>query len=174
VRGLCAGTEVPDWARSELPKLPSVMEGSNRRGSSVDRECVDLVETVLLKDHVGEQFTAVVIDLNERIDWDHNGSRTSASSSSPNRPSAPLRRPRPALGQEIEVRLTESDVATRRILFEAVAPEYSVRTVRRRPSTPASSLRRRLRQAAETRECGESADKPGFVRTQSARWRPSI
>ena len=125
---LCAGTEVPDWARSELPKLPAVMEGADRRGNSVDRECVDLVETVLLRDRIGEEFDAVVIDLNERIDWDHNGK--------PDVGIVQLAQPAVRarcdghdlpLGQETRVRLAEADVTTRRILFEAVDPRYTVR-----------------------------------------------
>ena len=125
---LCAGTEVPDWVRSELPKLPALMEGSNRRGNSVDRECVDLVETALLKDRVGEEFAAVVIDLNERIDWDRNG-KPDVGVVQLTEPAVRARcdgHDLP-LGQEIQVRLAEANLKTRRILFEAVAPEYSVR-----------------------------------------------
>jgi exoribonuclease R len=125
---LCAGVDVPDWARSELPKLPALMEGSNRRGNAVDRECVDLVETVLLKDRVGEEFSAVVIDLNERIDWDRNG-KPDVGVVQLTEPAVRARcdgHDLP-LGQEIKVRLAEANLKTRRILFEAVAPEYSVR-----------------------------------------------
>ena len=125
---LCAGTDVPEWARRELPKLPAVMDASNRRGSAVDRECVDLVETTLLRDRLGEEFDAVVIDLNERIDWDHNGKPDVGVVQL----AAPAVRARCdghdlPLGQEIRVRLAEADPETRRILFEAVAPEYAVR-----------------------------------------------
>jgi exoribonuclease R len=125
---LCAGAAVPDWARRELPKLPAVMEGADRRGSAVDRECVDLVETMLLKDRVGEEFGAVVIDLNERIDWDHNG-KPDVGIVQLTQPAVRARcdgHDLP-LGQEIRVRLAEADVTTRRILFEATDPKYSVR-----------------------------------------------
>lgn len=125
---LCAGVDVPDWARAELPKLPALMEASNRRGSAVDRACVDLVETVLLKDRVGEEFDAVVIDLNERIDWDHDGKPDVGVIQLAD----PAVRARCdghdlPLGQEIRVRLVEADVPMRRILFEAVALRYTVR-----------------------------------------------
>lgn len=125
---LCAGVEVPEWTRAELPKLPALMDASNRRSSAVDRNCVDLVETVLLKDRLGEEFDAVVIDLNERIDWDHNGKPDVGIVQLPD----PAVRARCdghdlPLGQEIRVRLAEADVAARRILFEAVDPAYSVR-----------------------------------------------
>jgi exoribonuclease R len=134
---LCAGVDVPDWARIELPKLPAMMEASNRRGNAVDRECVDLVETVLLKDRIGEEFDAVVIDLNERIDWDHNGKPDVGVVQL----TAPAVRARCdghdlPLGQEIQVRLAQANLATRKILFEAVAPKYSVRD---RPEKPVAA-----------------------------------
>ena len=89
---------------------------------------MDLVETMLLRDRVGEEFDAVVIDLNERIDWDHNGK--------PDVGIVQLAQPAVRarcdghdlpLGQETRVRLAEADVTTRRILFEAVDPRYTVR-----------------------------------------------
>ncbi|GAA2050727.1 RNB domain-containing ribonuclease [Catenulispora yoronensis] len=125
---LSAGTEVPEWARSELAKLPTVMEGADRRGNSVDRECVDLVETMLLKDRVGEEFDAVVIDLNERIDWDHNG-KPDVGVVQLTQPAVRARcdgHDLP-LGREIQVRLVDADLKTRRILFEATDPAYTVR-----------------------------------------------
>ena len=125
---LCAGQAVPEWARSELPKLPAVMEGADRRGSAVDRECVDLVETMLLKDRVGEEFDAVVIDLNERIDWDRNG-KPDVGVVQLTQPAVRARcdgHDLP-LGREIQVRLVDADLTTRRILFEATDPKYTVR-----------------------------------------------
>ncbi|NUP53931.1 MAG: RNB domain-containing ribonuclease [Catenulispora sp.] len=125
---LCAGVEVPEWTRSELPKLPAVMEGADRRGNSVDRECVDLVETMLLKDRVGEEFDAVVIDLNERIDWDRNG-KPDVGVVQLTQPAVRARcdgHDLP-LGREIQVRLVDADLRTRRILFEATDPKYTVR-----------------------------------------------
>ncbi|NUR63289.1 MAG: RNB domain-containing ribonuclease, partial [Catenulispora sp.] len=125
---LAAGVEVPEWTRSELAKLPTVMEGADRRGNSVDRECVDLVETMLLKDRVGEEFDAVVIDLNERIDWDRNG-KPDVGVVQLTQPAVRARcdgHDLP-LGREIQVRLVDADLKTRRILFEATDPKYTVR-----------------------------------------------
>ncbi|WP_328595131.1 RNB domain-containing ribonuclease [Actinomadura macrotermitis] len=62
---LCAGTEVPAWAREALPGLPEVMRRSLRRGAEVERACVDLVEALLLNAHVGQVFDAVVVEVNE-------------------------------------------------------------------------------------------------------------
>ncbi|WP_443728926.1 MarR family transcriptional regulator [Streptomyces anatolicus] len=42
------------------------MADGTRRGNTVERECVDIVEAALLKDRVGEVFDAVVVDVKER------------------------------------------------------------------------------------------------------------
>ncbi|WP_010146561.1 RNB domain-containing ribonuclease [Serinicoccus profundi] len=59
---LSAGREVPDWARAALPDLPDVMEETGRRAKAVDRACVTAVEAAVLRDRVGEDFEAVVVD----------------------------------------------------------------------------------------------------------------
>ncbi|MEV2249281.1 RNB domain-containing ribonuclease [Streptomyces sp. NPDC050147] len=61
-----AGDEPPQWVLAALPELPKEMEEGTRRGNTVERECVDLVEAALLKDRVGEIFDAVVVDVRER------------------------------------------------------------------------------------------------------------
>ena len=58
----CAGSAVPDWVRSRLAGLPDAMANAARRANSVERGVVDLVEALLLQDHVGERFEAIVID----------------------------------------------------------------------------------------------------------------
>src|SRR4029453_18647938 len=37
---VCAGTEVPDWAREALPLLPDLMTASTRRAKALDRATV--------------------------------------------------------------------------------------------------------------------------------------
>ncbi|ANS77523.1 3'-to-5' exoribonuclease RNase R [Serinicoccus hydrothermalis] len=59
---LSAGREVPAWAREALPDLPDVMEETGRRAKAVDRACVTAVEAAVLRDRVGEDFEAVVVD----------------------------------------------------------------------------------------------------------------
>jgi exoribonuclease R len=60
---LTAGLDVPDWVRAALPRLPDVMQASGRRASAAERGAVDLAEAVLLAGRVGEEFDAVVIDV---------------------------------------------------------------------------------------------------------------
>jgi exoribonuclease R len=118
---LCADRPVPEWVREALSGLPRQMEVGDRRAKAVERACVDLAETVLLRDRVGEVFDGVVLDLNDRIDWDHNGK--------PDAGVVMLRDPAVIgrldghdlpQGAEVRVRLVGADPATRKVLFEWV------------------------------------------------------
>jgi exoribonuclease R len=63
---LCAGTEVPDWVLAAMGELPDTMTASGRRAHQYENALVDLCEAELLHDRVGESFTAVVVDLDEK------------------------------------------------------------------------------------------------------------
>ncbi|WP_406198060.1 RNB domain-containing ribonuclease [Kitasatospora sp. NBC_01560] len=63
---VAAGEAVPDWAREALPALPGLMAGGERRAAEVERACVDLLEAELLAGREGEEFPALVIDVDER------------------------------------------------------------------------------------------------------------
>jgi exoribonuclease R len=63
---LCAGTEVPAWAREALPDLPAEMAEADHRAHALDRAVVDLAEACVLQHRVGEEFDAVVVDTNPR------------------------------------------------------------------------------------------------------------
>ncbi|WP_235436314.1 ribonuclease catalytic domain-containing protein [Arthrobacter sp. RIT-PI-e] len=58
---LCAGEEVPDWARTALPQLNSLMSASNQLASRLDSGAMDAVQAALLSNRVGEAFSAVVL-----------------------------------------------------------------------------------------------------------------
>ena len=45
-----------------LDRLAEVMERAETKAAHVDRAAIDLVETVVLRDRVGEEFAATVID----------------------------------------------------------------------------------------------------------------
>jgi VacB/RNase II family 3'-5' exoribonuclease len=118
---LCAGVDVPDWVCEALPTLPALMEAGDRKAKAVERACVDLAEAVLLRDRVGEIFDGVVLDLNDRVDWDHNGK--------PDAGVVMLRDPAVIgrldghdlpQGAELRVRLVSADPVTRRVLFDWV------------------------------------------------------
>ncbi|MER6914278.1 RNB domain-containing ribonuclease [Streptomyces sp. NPDC000594] len=62
----CAGRGIPEWVLAALDTLPAEMATGSRRANTAERETVDLVEAALLRDRVGEEFPAVVIDVQER------------------------------------------------------------------------------------------------------------
>jgi exoribonuclease R len=102
------GADVPGWVREALPALPDLMSGADRRAHEVDRAVVDLAEALVLQGRRGETFRAVVTE----VDGD--------------RGMVQLREPAVRarveghglpLGEEVDVRLDEADVATRRVVF---------------------------------------------------------
>ncbi len=60
---LSAGTQVPTWVREALPGLPRTMARTGQRAGSYERSSVDVVEAALLAGRVGEEFDAVVVDV---------------------------------------------------------------------------------------------------------------
>ncbi|GAB3019753.1 ribonuclease R [Nocardioides flavus (ex Wang et al. 2016)] len=63
---LCAGAEVPEWVVAAMHELPDTMAGSGRLANQYENAIVDLCEAELLHDRVGETFSAVVVDLDDK------------------------------------------------------------------------------------------------------------
>jgi exoribonuclease R len=114
---LCAGTDVPRWARDALPALPIEMALGAERGNRLERTAVDAVEAAVLAPLVGRESDALVIDL-----W--KGGRGEVA----------LRRPAVIgpcddvreLGARVRVRLEEADVTKHTIRFVRVTPSSAV------------------------------------------------
>jgi VacB/RNase II family 3'-5' exoribonuclease len=104
---LCAGAEVPPWARKALPALPEVMAESDRRAATLERECLELMEAVVLRDSVGELFDAVVVEV-------RNGGGTVQLAEPAVRAAFDGALP---LAERVRVRLVEADVARRSVRF---------------------------------------------------------
>jgi exoribonuclease R len=107
---LVAGRQPPAWAREALPALPAAMAGATRRAQELERAVVDLAEAVVLAPRLHETFDAVVVE------------------SGDTRGVVQLREPAVRarcegadlpLGQRVQVRLVEVDLATRRVIFTA-------------------------------------------------------
>ncbi len=105
---LAAGREPPAWAREALPTLPATMAGATRKAQELERAVVDLAEAVVLVPRLHETFDAVVVE------------------SGDTRGVVQLREPAVRarceggdlpLGHELRVRLTEVDLAARRVVF---------------------------------------------------------
>ena len=105
---VCAGVEVPDWVRAALPGLPARMAESDRRAGELERECVALMEAVLLADSVGHTFDAAVIDVS------HKGGGTVQLREPAVRANCDGDLP---LGESVRVRLLKADVDSRSVRF---------------------------------------------------------
>jgi exoribonuclease R len=123
---LHAAVEVPGWVRDALPRLPDVMQSTDRVAGAAARGAVDLTEAVLLSGRVGEEFGAAVVD----VDGDRNkatstvASRRKGGAIALDDPPVRARCEGDALplGGRIRVRLVEADPVKRRVLFTAVEP----------------------------------------------------
>ncbi len=60
-----AGREVPAWARTALPLLPALMATSDNLAGRLDGAVVSTVEAAVLRDRVGQTFSATVISARE-------------------------------------------------------------------------------------------------------------
>lgn len=110
---LCAGEPVPGWVLEKLEALPGTMRSSGTLASRYEREVLNLTEAVLLRDRVGERFTASVTDVDEK-----NPARGDITIADP-AIEAKVQGDRPLpLGEEVTVVLTTADPATRSIAFE--------------------------------------------------------
>jgi len=110
---LCAGEEVPAWARNGLPELPAAMASSGQRAHAYERAVLDLVEAGVLQHRVGETFPATVIDVDDK---DERRGVVVLHDPDVEARAVSTGRPLP-LGTDVEVRLTVADVATRKVEF---------------------------------------------------------
>lgn len=112
---LCAGEAVPDWVTAALPDLPDEMRDSTRRANAYENAIVDLVETGILQSRVGEEFVAMVVEVDEKdprrgeviVEEPAIEAEVVGSSDLP-------------LGQEVTVRLATADLASRDVEFALV------------------------------------------------------
>ncbi|WP_327091957.1 RNB domain-containing ribonuclease [Nonomuraea sp. NBC_01738] len=106
---IAAGEPVPAEIREALPSLPDIMGRTGQRAGSAERACVDLVEAFLLRERVGQDFGAMVIDVDER----RTGGLVQILDP------AVIARCDGALplGSRVTVRLAKADPATREVRF---------------------------------------------------------
>ncbi|WP_226899400.1 RNB domain-containing ribonuclease [Nonomuraea phyllanthi] len=106
---VAAGEPVPYDVRAALADLPGIMAATGRRAGAAERACVDLVEAFVLRERIGQAFEAVVIDVDERRG---DGQVQLADPAVIARCDGPL-----VLGEQVTVRLTRADPATREVRF---------------------------------------------------------
>ncbi|WP_338066021.1 hypothetical protein [Kocuria marina] len=90
------------------------MEASARKASAYERGIVNMVETLALSAHVGEEFTATVVEVKD------DGARGTIIIREP-AVEVTLKAPDLPLGKEVRVRLVRADVAEGRAEFELVS-----------------------------------------------------
>jgi len=110
---LCAGERVPSWVTDALPDLPATMQASGRRAHGYENAINDLVEAEMLKDSVGEQFTAVVLEA------EHDDPKRGEVQVAEPAVEAKVTSDRPLpVGEEATVTLAKADPLTRVVTFE--------------------------------------------------------
>lgn len=112
---LCAGEQVPDWVTAALGELPSQMATASRRAGAFSRAGVDIVEIALLAPMVGQDFSAVVVELDAK-----DQSRGEIMIAEPAvRAQVRSNNPLP-LAKRITVKLLEADLTKRKVRFQQV------------------------------------------------------
>jgi exoribonuclease R len=105
------GQPVSSATSEAFAKLPKVMARAGGLGGNIQRAVIDLAEAVVLKDRIGETFTAVVTDVDQR------GPRIQLCG-------LPivsrLKNAEVAAGETIKVRLEIADPEARRIEFSII------------------------------------------------------
>lgn len=105
-----SGLEIPEWVLEALPRLPSLMGGSDRVAGQVERLCLAQAQAWALADRIGEGFEATVLRA-------PNGSEGEVFIADPpviaRCVGAGL-----AEGQRVRVRLVEADPVRRDVAFE--------------------------------------------------------
>jgi exoribonuclease R len=110
---LCAGTDVPRWVLDKLDELPRTLQDSGRRAHQYEKAVLDLVESAVLHDRVGETFAGVVVQVDED-DARHGDvvvQEPAIESSISSAHDLPL-------GTDVSARLVQADVPTRTVRFE--------------------------------------------------------
>ncbi|MGM0386460.1 MAG: RNB domain-containing ribonuclease, partial [Actinomycetota bacterium] len=110
------GTEVPGHIRSALPDLPEVMAETTRRANAYERGAVDVMEALVLAPHLGREFDAVVVDVDDRP-RKGGGQRGTVMLERPAVEAFVHGEDLP-LGEEVRVRLLEANPASRTVRFE--------------------------------------------------------
>ncbi|QIK76065.1 RNB domain-containing ribonuclease [Nocardioides piscis] len=109
---LCEGDEVPEWVIAALPDLPDTMRESGRRANQYENSVLNLVEAAVLAPRVGETFSAVVVETDDKDDRRGELTVQEPAIEAVVTGSGPL-----PVGEDVTVRLTTADMATRKVEF---------------------------------------------------------
>lgn len=110
---ICADQPVPGWVLARFADLPDTMRESGRLANRYENGILNLVEAEMLRERVGERFTAVITETQDRDAT--QGELTVADPALEARVSSTQPLP---VGEEVQVTLVEADPAKRSIHFE--------------------------------------------------------
>jgi exoribonuclease R len=110
---LCAGTEVPSWVLDKLDVLPATLRTSAALAHRYENAVLALVEAVVLSKQVGQMFAGVVVSVDEDKPTRGDIVVQQPAIEAPVSSASPL-----PLGSDVQARLVEADVRTRRVRFE--------------------------------------------------------
>lgn len=109
---LSAGQEVPGWVREQLATLPATMQETGRRANAYENAVMDLVEAAVLQPHVGQQFRAVVLEVDHE-----NPTRADIQIQEPAVEATAIGQHPAPLGEELVVTLQAADPQARKVTF---------------------------------------------------------
>lgn len=113
-----ADADVPGWVRDGLEALPKVMASTGQRASGYERECVNLLEAVVLASRVGETFDGVIVEVHEPKDGEVDQPRRGTVVVAEPAVEAAVTGPDLPLGEATTVTLAEAEPTTRTVRFE--------------------------------------------------------
>lgn len=103
---------IPQWARETLPQIPQLMRASIQRSGQIGSAALDRVEAALLRDRVGDELDAVVVEV--------RGSNARVQIADP---AVTASCPADGLvaGTRVRVRVVSADIATGKIALVATS-----------------------------------------------------
>ena len=107
----CSGQPVPAWVRVALPELPDVMARTGGLEGRLDNAIISALEALLLRDSIGRQFPATVVDKHKEgvtVVLDEPAVRARADGAA-------------ELGAKVSVTVVAADPATPELRLEVVS-----------------------------------------------------
>jgi len=113
-----ASEPTPSWVTDVLDKLPGIMGKSKQKASSLERAVLDLAETMILENKVGNSFEAFIIDKKRYKDEE----KLIIQIKDPAIVSSIPSNDELTIGQKVTVQLSHVDIKKRITNFEVVKP----------------------------------------------------
>ena len=107
---LCADQPIPEWVMQALDALPDEQLDGERHANAYERAIIDLIEAYLLAPRVGQQFSGIVVDVDEK----HSTGQLVVEDTAVE---AKIIGEHIPLGQEVAATLTEAEPAKRLVRF---------------------------------------------------------